>query len=239
MAWERRGPRPRARGPSRVLLDSLGSRVDATSTYPHHLTRPRSSSVGNDTAFLLHSHLFSQSKYIYKTLDKMSALTKDNVDKLPSGTSGATLPLPTSIVVPDPQHPSALTLMTAVTPGHKTPSLHKPSLSRRSSISAGHGQGAGPLRDVDVSQIGVPVVTPRKERPQHKRSLTGMSVLLLQHHPLAPPRASLACRRPIYRKLTPSTHVLLMAQGLTFRRSLEQPWTASGRLVTRTPGKRL
>ena len=193
------------------MLDSLGSRVDATSTYPHHLTRPRSSSVGNDTAFLLHSHLFSQSKYIYKTLDKMSALTKDNVDKLPSGTSGASPPLPTSIVVPDPQHPSAVTLMTAVTPGHKTPSFHKPSLSRRSSISAGHGQGAGPLRDVDVSQIGVPVVTPRKERPQHKRSLTGMSVLSLSYNSLVPECASLDCRRTVYCALTSSTHVLLIA----------------------------
>ena len=83
-------------------------------------------------------------------------------------------------------------LIAAVTPGHKTPSAHKPSLSRRSSVSAGHGQGAGPLRDVDVTQIGVPVVTPRKERPGHKRSLTGKSLLhllnlqptLLATHPL-------------------------------------------------------
>lgn len=56
-------------------------------------------------------------------------------------------------------------------PGHRTPSLHQPTLSRRSSISAGHGGER--YRDVDVSQIGKPVVTPRKERPSHQRSLTG------------------------------------------------------------------
>lgn len=33
----------------------------------------------------------------------------------------------------------------------------------------------GPTHNVDTSQIGVPVVTPRKERPSHKRSLTGES----------------------------------------------------------------
>ncbi|KAK1922468.1 carbohydrate phosphorylase-domain-containing protein [Papiliotrema laurentii] len=75
----------------------------------------------------------------------MTALTKDNVEKLPSSLS----------------------------PGHKTPSLHQTNLSRRSSFSAGHGQTAGPLRDVDPTQIGIPVVTPRKDRPGHKRSLTG------------------------------------------------------------------
>jgi hypothetical protein len=31
----------------------------------------------------------------------------------------------------------------------------------------------GPDYNVDTTQIGVPVVTPRKERPSHKRSLTG------------------------------------------------------------------
>lgn len=31
----------------------------------------------------------------------------------------------------------------------------------------------GPAHNIDTSQIGVPVVTPRKERPGHKRSLTG------------------------------------------------------------------
>lgn len=32
----------------------------------------------------------------------------------------------------------------------------------------------GPSYSVDVAQIGVPVTTPRRERPkQHKRSLTG------------------------------------------------------------------
>jgi starch phosphorylase len=77
--------------------------------------------------------------------------------------------------------------MTAVPPGHKTPSAHKPSLSRRSSISAGHGHGAGPLRDVDVTQIGVPVVTPRKERPGHKRSLTGEWLLFLPAMKTTPP----------------------------------------------------
>ncbi|ORX39038.1 carbohydrate phosphorylase-domain-containing protein [Kockovaella imperatae] len=75
----------------------------------------------------------------------MSALTKDNLEKLPN----------------------------AVPPGHRTPSLHQPTLSRRSSISAGHGQASGPTRDVDISQIGIPVHTPRKERPSHQRSLTG------------------------------------------------------------------
>ena len=34
----------------------------------------------------------------------------------------------------------------------------------------------GPDYNVDTTQIGVPVVTPRKERPGHKRSLTGMSL---------------------------------------------------------------
>ena len=64
-------------------------------------------------------------------------------------------------------------LASAVTPGQRTPSLHQLSLSRRSSISAGHGQSAGPTLNVDIGKIGVPVVTPRKERPSHKRSLTG------------------------------------------------------------------
>ena len=67
-----------------------------------------------------------------------------------------------------------------MSPGHRTPSLHQPTLSRRSSFSAGHGQSAGPLTDVDVAQIGVPHVTPRKERPAHKRSLTGKSIFFLQ-----------------------------------------------------------
>ncbi|WVW79209.1 hypothetical protein I302_101175 [Kwoniella bestiolae CBS 10118] len=52
----------------------------------------------------------------------------------------------------------------------RTPSLHQPGLSRRSSMSAGHPQG---LKQVDTSKIGVPIVTPRKERPGHVRSLTG------------------------------------------------------------------
>lgn len=41
----------------------------------------------------------------------------------------------------------------------------------------------GPAHNVDTSQIGVPVVTPRKERPSHKRSLTGtsMATCYLQH----------------------------------------------------------
>jgi hypothetical protein len=30
--------------------------------------------------------------------------------------------------------------------------------------------------NVDTTQIGVPVVTPRKERPGHKRSMTGTSI---------------------------------------------------------------
>lgn len=95
----------------------------------------------------------------------MSALTKDNVDKLPNGKFSRR------------QSDSRLTPPSlAVPPGHRTPSVHKPSLSRRSSISAGHahGQSAGPTHDVDVSQIGQPIITPRKERPSHKRSLTGM-----------------------------------------------------------------
>jgi len=112
----------------------------------------------------------------------MSALTKDNVDKLPSGMYCSQRSRPLDV---DPSSHFAIIqrgLTVAVSAGHKTPSNHKPSLSRRSSASAGHGQGAGPLRDVDVTQIGVPVVTPRKERPGHKRSLTGKSLLL----PLTP-----------------------------------------------------
>ncbi|WVN91095.1 uncharacterized protein L203_106342 [Cryptococcus depauperatus CBS 7841] len=54
--------------------------------------------------------------------------------------------------------------------GERTPSLHQPGLSRRSSLSAGHPHS---LKQVDTTQIGVPIVTPRKERPGHKRSLTG------------------------------------------------------------------
>ncbi|KAL7421344.1 Non-essential glycogen phosphorylase [Cryptotrichosporon argae] len=50
--------------------------------------------------------------------------------------------------------------------GSRTPSLHQPTLSRRSSVSA-------TTHDVDTTQIGVPVVTPRAERPRHQRSLTG------------------------------------------------------------------
>jgi hypothetical protein len=44
----------------------------------------------------------------------------------------------------------------------------------------------GPDYNVDTTQIGVPVVTPRKERPGHKRSLTGMS---------SPPAVSIANRQ--------------------------------------------
>jgi hypothetical protein len=40
----------------------------------------------------------------------------------------------------------------------------------------------GPDYNVDTTQIGVPVVTPRKERPGHKRSLTGMSLTSLLFH---------------------------------------------------------
>lgn len=38
-----------------------------------------------------------------------------------------------------------------------------------------HTSFPGPAHNVDTTQIGVPVVTPRKERPGHKRSLTGTS----------------------------------------------------------------
>ncbi|WVQ81442.1 hypothetical protein IAT38_003566 [Cryptococcus sp. DSM 104549] len=74
----------------------------------------------------------------------MSALTKENLDQVPGS--------PTS------SH------------GSRTPSLHQPEMSRRSSMSAGHPHS---FKQVDTSQIGVPIVTPRKERPGHKRSLTG------------------------------------------------------------------
>jgi starch phosphorylase len=40
----------------------------------------------------------------------------------------------------------------------------------------------GPAHNVDTTQIGVPVVTPRKERPGHKRSLTGQSHSLTSDH---------------------------------------------------------
>ncbi|KAL1406048.1 Non-essential glycogen phosphorylase [Vanrija albida] len=73
----------------------------------------------------------------------MSALTQENVSKLPTSTSPA---------------------------GSRTPSLHQPTLSRRSSVSA----GIGPNHNVDVNQIGVPGTTPRRDsRPKHQRSLTG------------------------------------------------------------------
>ena len=42
----------------------------------------------------------------------------------------------------------------------------------------------GPAHNVDTTQIGVPVVTPRKERPGHKRSLTGKSTLPTPYKPL-------------------------------------------------------
>ncbi|WVQ93324.1 hypothetical protein IAU59_000392 [Kwoniella sp. CBS 9459] len=54
--------------------------------------------------------------------------------------------------------------------GSRTPNLHQPTLSRRSSLSAGHPHS---LKQIDTTQIGVPIVTPRKERPGHVRSLTG------------------------------------------------------------------
>jgi starch phosphorylase len=50
-------------------------------------------------------------------------------------------------------------------PGSRTPSLHQPAMSRRSSISA-----AGPNHAIDTTQIGVP--TPRRPKA-HQRSLTG------------------------------------------------------------------
>nr|XP_031862304.1 uncharacterized protein CI109_002269 [Kwoniella shandongensis]KAA5529376.1 hypothetical protein CI109_002269 [Kwoniella shandongensis] len=80
----------------------------------------------------------------------MSNLTKENLDKLP-------------IASPTSEH-------SAGSHGSRTPSLHQPALSRRSSMSAGNPLS---LKHVDTSQIGIPVVTPRKERPGHKRSLTG------------------------------------------------------------------
>ncbi|TYJ55309.1 hypothetical protein B9479_004032 [Cryptococcus floricola] len=74
----------------------------------------------------------------------MTELTKENLDKVPAS--------------PSSSH------------GSRTPSLHQPQLSRRSSMSAGHPNS---FKQVDPSQIGIPIVTPRKERPSHKRSLTG------------------------------------------------------------------
>lgn len=64
-------------------------------------------------------------------------------------------------------------------PSSRTPSVHHPSLSRRSSVSASHPtlSNYGPGHNVDTTQIGKPVTTPRQERPGHKRSLTGMSYL--------------------------------------------------------------
>ncbi|KAK8843410.1 hypothetical protein IAR55_007067 [Kwoniella newhampshirensis] len=80
----------------------------------------------------------------------MSTLTKENLDKLPTS--------------PSASHG------TPSSHGSRTPSLHQPALSRRSSMSAGNPLS---MKHVDTSQIGIPVVTPRKERPGHKRSLTG------------------------------------------------------------------
>lgn len=73
--------------------------------------------------------------------------------------------------------------LTVGTEGRRSgpPSAHHVTLSRRSSMSIGL---QGPSYNVDTTQIGVPVVTPRKERPGHKRSLTGVSSLSssLPHH---------------------------------------------------------
>ncbi|KIR52496.1 starch phosphorylase [Cryptococcus gattii Ru294] len=74
----------------------------------------------------------------------MAELTKENLDKVPAS--------------PSSSH------------GSRTPSLHQPEMSRRSSMSAGHPHS---FKQVDTTQIGVPIVTPRKERPGHQRSLTG------------------------------------------------------------------
>jgi hypothetical protein len=99
----------------------------------------------------------------------MSALTKENIDKLPSGEAIH----PSLFCSADRTFPFLIpSCDIAVTPGHRTPSLHQP-VSRRSSISAGHGQSGGPMHNVDIGKIGIPVVTPRKERPSHKRSHTG------------------------------------------------------------------
>lgn len=43
--------------------------------------------------------------------------------------------------------------------GSRTPSLHQPEMSRRSSMSAGHPHS---FKQVDTTQIGVPIVTPRR-----------------------------------------------------------------------------
>ncbi|BEI91712.1 uncharacterized protein CcaverHIS019_0405320 [Cutaneotrichosporon cavernicola] len=55
--------------------------------------------------------------------------------------------------------------LSSTPPGSRTPSLHQPAMSRRSSISA-----AGPTYSIDTTQIGVP--TQRRPK-QHHRSLTG------------------------------------------------------------------
>ena len=101
----------------------------------------------------------------------MSALTQDNLNKVPdSECFTAMSQLGTCL------HCAGLT---AGTEGRRSgpPSAHHVTLSRRSSMSIGNLQG--PDHNVDTTQIGVPVVTPRKERPGHKRSLTGESALSL------------------------------------------------------------
>ncbi|RXK39024.1 starch phosphorylase [Tremella mesenterica] len=88
------------------------------------------------------------------------SLTHDNVAKLPSAPQVRRTPSGHSV------HSGQS--------GSRTPSLHQPqSLSRRSSMSAGQRLNIGPTHNVNVGEIGVPVVTPRKERPSHQRSLTG------------------------------------------------------------------
>jgi hypothetical protein len=104
----------------------------------------------------------------------MPDLTLDNLSKVPDSeyTSHSAIQLQLFEHVPH-------SILTVGTEGRFSgpPSPHHVTLSRRSSMSIGALKG--PDYNVDTTQIGVPVVTPRKERPGHKRSLTGMSLTSL------------------------------------------------------------